>query len=72
MIKNYKVINNLTEMEYKWSYLPVRGFWYGTIKERCIEIIKTDLKRILGRTLVTRAGSNTKGLALGLCQWEFR
>ena len=47
------MINNLGEVKCEWRFIPARAPWYGAIWERCIGIIKSGMKKVLGRALVT-------------------
>ena len=53
LMKDNKVINNLTEMKCEWRFIPARAPWYGAIWERCIGIIKAGMRKVLGRALVS-------------------
>lgn len=45
--------NHLASINCEWKFIPARAPWFGAIWERLIGILKTGLKKILGRALVT-------------------
>ena len=52
-----QVMSTLAGKGCQWRFIPARAPWFGAIWERTIGIVKSALKKVLGRALV-----NTKEL----------
>ena len=50
-----KVINLMGERKCEWKFVPVKAPWFGGIWERCIGIVKSGLRAVIGRALLRKA-----------------
>ena len=51
--ENVKIKELQDYLQCKWHFIPVRAPWFGAIWERCIGILKSGLKKVLGRAMVS-------------------
>ena len=48
-----KIGNFLSEYRIEWKFIPARGSWFGGFYERLIGLVKSSIKKVLGKNLVT-------------------
>ena len=53
--ENDKVQKGLSHLNSEWKFIPSRAAWYGGIWERMIGITKNSIKKVLGKSCVTKA-----------------
>lgn len=49
-----QVMSTLAGRKCQWKFIPARAPWFGAIWERTIGIVKSALKKVLGRAMVTK------------------
>ena len=48
-----KIQDHLLSLKCNWRFIPARAQWFGALYERVIGLVKSGLKKVLGRALVT-------------------
>ena len=59
MYEKTQVQEHLASIRCQWKFIPARSPWFGAIWERLIGTVKSGLKKILGRAVVTADELNT-------------
>ena len=60
-----KVTSYMTDHGCQWQFIPARAPWFGAIWERLIGVVKSGLRKVLGKALVT-----LEELSTVLCEVE--
>ena len=53
LVEDCSLRSKLADVNCEWRFIPARAPWFGAIWERIIGILKSSLKKVLGRALVT-------------------
>lgn len=53
MFQSPEITNYLSNRQVEWRFIPKRAPWYGGFWERLIDLTKTALKKMIGRTKLT-------------------